>query len=614
MIFLLLLLCTVNSFQIYSDNTLLSRKIVTNVKNIFVLNAKSKTLQQSETKKSSENKNIKSATNNLDKNEGQNTLTQGSGSQINQLIIDLFQDRDMSPKQRMQELNKLIKSNRILLNHVHAVTMLQRSARSRLDITDAVSLQLIEEIIGKSSHRDNLSSMEAAHAIYGLRMLHSETKDIKSFINLLTHLVLDCDENFKGQEIGNALYGLQKFSSDSIEIKKLLNVLVMKFKDSSARLSAQEISNALYGLRKMSSDSTEVISIVQILTQKLNQCTEEFNSQCIGNSFNGLQGMDPDSPVVVDLLRALIKKLAKSNSELTSATIGSALMGLRRMNTDKIEVRTILALFALKISDSKAQLDQISFSSAMNGLRSMGEETIEMRALLGTLNDKILKMPETTLNPNILSNALSGLRKFSGESFESRSIIAAVYDKMGDGDVGGQYNSLEIGRALYGFQNMQVELCPDVTKIFIKMGNAVTNMKGPLYARDCGLALYGLKTQTDESAEVKAILKAINSKLSKSVDSFSAKSISMAMMGLSEMTSESPEVCQILTTLANRMDTLDSQACGNIIYSMKKMNSDHSAVRGFLKVLASKIEACEDMMSGQELANAFYGLQGMGCL
>jgi hypothetical protein len=51
---------------------------------------------------------------------------------------------------------------------------------------------------------------------------------------------------------------------------------------------------------------------------------------------------------------------------------------------------------------------------------------------------------------------------------------------MGNGDVGGQYNSLEIGRALYGFQNMQAELCPDVKLIFAKMRDAVRNMKGPL--------------------------------------------------------------------------------------------------------------------------------------
>jgi hypothetical protein len=145
---------------------------------------------------------------------------------------------------------------------------------------------------------------------------------------------------------------------------------------------------------------------------------------------------------------------------------------------------------------------------------------------------------------------------------------------------------------------------------------------------------------------VKALLRAINSKLLKSVDYFNAKSMSMAMMGLSEMTSESPEVCNLLTTLASRMDTLDSQvyiyiyiyvymymyiyifiyvyiyiyvykldsqACGNILYSMKKMDSKNSAVRGFLNVLAPKIESCIDVMSGQELANAFYGLQGKKC-
>ena len=49
------------------------------------------------------------------------------------------------------------------------------------------------------------------------------------------------------------------------------------------------------------------------------------------------------------------------------------------------------------------------------------------------------------------------------------------------------------------------------------------------------------------------------------------------------------------------------QACGNVLYSMKKMTSDKAEVRAFLAALAPKIEACQQPMNAQELANAFYG-------
>ena len=45
---------------------------------------------------------------------------------------------------------------------------------------------------------------------------------------------------------------------------------------------------------------------------------------------------------------------------------------------------------------------------------------------------------------------------------------------------------------------------------------------------------------------------------------------------------------------------------------MKKMTSDKAEVRAFLSALAPKIEACEQHMTAQELANAFYGAMSAG--
>ena len=376
----------------------------------------------------------------------------------------------------------------------------------------------------------------------------------------------------------------------------------------------------------MNSDCPDVLNILTVLTQKTIDCKEPFNSVCIGNCLNGLQGMSSDNAVVIEMLRALVIKVAKSPDAITSQCIGSALMGVRRMDTSTTVVKTLLAILALKINESKLVLDPISFSMALNGLRSMDESSVEMRALLSTLGDKIKNMDEKVLSPNVISNAMSGLRKMSGEHPESRQVLTAILSKMGSHVVQakangpapestntrqqpsiGQFTSLDIGRALYGLQSMSAESCPNVLPALNRMALSVRTSRGPLYARDAGLALFGLKSHIEEGVEVKEILSAITSRLSMSEDIMNAKSASMAMMGLQGLTSESKEVCDLLMLLGSRIGTLDSQACGNILYSMKKMTSNKSEVRAFLAALAPKIEACDEAMSSQELANAFYG-------
>ena len=176
-------------------------------------------------------------------------LKAGSGAAINQQIISTLEDRSKSPKERLKQLKALVQDKGALFNHVHAATMLQRCARFKLDITEAISLDTIGEILGKASYRRNLRSVEAAHAMYGLRVLNEETPDMSYYLNQLTQLILDCDEPFKAQEIGNALYGLQRFTCDKIEVRKLLSVFGTKLKSSTVQLSAQEISNSIYGER-----------------------------------------------------------------------------------------------------------------------------------------------------------------------------------------------------------------------------------------------------------------------------------------------------------------------------------------------------------------------------
>jgi hypothetical protein len=215
----------------------------------------------------------------------------------------------------------------------------------------------------------------------------------------------------------------------------------------------------------------------------------------------------------------------------------------------------------------------VSFSMAFNGLRSMDETTIEMKALLGTLADKTNSMREEVLTPNILSNALSGLKMLTGESSEARQVVAAILSKMGapsDDETQsgmrsfkhpsiGQFDSLDIGRALYGLQNMSPDSCTELRPLLERLASSIRTSKGPLFAWDAGLALYGLKSHKEESPATDQIISAITLRLSLSADVMSAKTLSMAMMGLQGLSSESGAVRDLLAVLTNRMGAFDSQ-------------------------------------------------------
>ena len=70
-------------------------------------------------------------------------------------------------------------------------------------------------------------------------------------------------------------------------------------------------------------------------------------------------------------------------------------------------------------------------------------------------------------------------------------------------------------------------------------------------------------------------------------------------------------IFRLISALTARVDVLDGQAVGNVLYSLQKMNSESPVIRNFLLVLANRIEKSSFIMSTQELSNAFWGLQGM---
>ena len=81
------------------------------------------------------------------------------------------------------------------------------------------------------------------------------------------------------------------------------------------------------------------------------------------------------------------------------------------------------------------------------------------------------------------------------------------------------------------------------------------------------------------------------------------------------MSADFAEVRNILSVLAPKVEAskelLTGQEIGNALYGLKCMSVDYSEVRNILSVLVPKIEASKDLISGQGIGNALYGLQRM---
>jgi hypothetical protein len=172
---------------------------------------------------------------------------------------------------------------------------------------------------------------------------------------------------------------------------------------------------------------------------------------------------------------------------------------------------------------------------------------------------------------------------------------------------------VDIGRALLGVQSISATQNKAVKTIIgklaveIEKSNAITRIT----AQDIGLALFGLRAQTDSSLpEIQSILSALTMTIKQCKDQFTPQIITMAMLGLSSL-SPSQEVYNTLSALSDKLKQVDSISVGSLVYSLKKMSSDVPEVRSFLKKLTPLIHSCKSQLKSQDLANAYYGLCNM---
>lgn len=547
--------------------------------------------------------------------QGLYVLKKGSGSNINKDIDNILKDGNKNHPEKIRNLQNLITSRQSELNHVHAVTIMQRCVRNRVDVTDVIPLSEIIKLFNGRNHRLEWSPSEIAQALYGMKSLSSKTPNISEYCREIEIRLMACTTKFSGQEIGNSLYGLQKFSSSSEMIRSLLSSLIPRV-DASTVLTGQEISNSLFGLRRMTSDVSEVRNLLVVLARKIDESPHDLNSQGVSNSLNGLQGMSSDIPEVITLVKSLTNKIENCSEMLSPIAIGSSLLGMRCMSSETPEVKRLLTVLIGKLKQSDAKLNPISVSSALNGLRRMSDDDEIVRQLLDVLATKILT--SSSLDPGAISSSLYGLRKVSGKFDESKRLFGALVSVINTNDTRLQFTSLDIARTLYGLQSVSCDDCFEILPVLRLVKAQIGRSKEVFTSREIGMSLYGLKSQTAKYSEVQDVVRAIAQHVARYglKDGLTPQSLSMVMMGLQGMSSTSGngvlELLHVLTPLAKAQTrVMDAQACGNVLYGLQSMSSNETEVRAFLKVLAVSMEACTEDMSPQELCNAYYGLQNM---
>lgn len=171
----------------------------------------------------------------------------GRGFIINEKIISILTSSH-NRAERISDLKVVIANHQNELNHVHAITMLHRSAKMKLPIELVVPLGFIVKVLQNSNPRIAKPS-EIAQILYGLRLLSiEESPDVVDLLKLVNAKLALCSENFNGKEIASSLYGLQKLTSSHPEVATLLKNLLPKLKNSQSKMNGQEISNALFGI------------------------------------------------------------------------------------------------------------------------------------------------------------------------------------------------------------------------------------------------------------------------------------------------------------------------------------------------------------------------------
>ena len=540
------------------------------------------------------------------------SLPDGTGAELNARIIDLFEGKRNIGEFEQSTIHHLLEKDGSAFTYAHVLTLMQRAARARLDVSSLLPLdQAVKGLNRVPRPGGKFTTGELSNAFYSLRMMRSDTPHMDDFLTLLATKLEDSDENMSSQEVANALNGMQRLSHRSKVVRRVLGTLAKKVLSSEGCMNAQEIGMSLFGLRNMG-ECAEVNAVLYALADVIDRSTEPLGSQAIGNGLNGLQHFNvEESKAASAVLTALLPRILACREPLTLKAVGGAVYGLRSSTAAGPTVRHILHFLTDSIlAQPDMALDNFSLSSALHGLRNMSDEHREVCAFLAAMTALLQRAPGMW-DAKTVANSLLGVSRMRRGSRASRHLVRAITAKITPGvdDAVDYYHN--VGLCLYGLQS--ISMCKEVRVLLSKLEEKVTAQPRALVERDVSFAFFGLKNKSSNTPEVRAMMTALAMNLALSTATMSARSASMCVQGLSRQCSRAPSTVAVLDALRPRLERthFDAQACGNILYGLHSMNTGQESVRTFLTMYGDRLEECEHRLSAQEVSNAFYGLQGM---
>ena len=510
---------------------------------------------------------------------GNSTRSPGLGAAISKEIVNCFQ----KPESPETLLLKVLQDRRKDINNIHIVTILQKCAKEKVDVTKIVSLQEIEEFLKRPSNRP-LQATEASSLLYGLRLLSPTTPYIRNFLSTITLILLECKGKFQPKDIGSSFYGLQQFSNLP-ETIDLLTVLLPKIYQSDTNFNSHDLCSTFFGLKGFH-DCIEYRAVLKAITEKFAQTNESINSLAIGNAILSVNNMNADIVEVQQLLEVAVEKinLLPTNETIPYKTFGSILFGLRSMSANNDAVRNILRVITKKLNESHiSYLPGDCISSMLTGLRCMTADNEEVKDFLRVLTNKLKYSKCELLEVGSLSRALYGLRYMKSNIAEVRDLIEAISRLIPDvSKAKTQMSAIHIANSLYGCQSMSEE-SPQVRNLFSKLILYI-EASHDLNWKDIDLsqALYGLQSASSSASETLGLLKALLPKIKASEATLSPRAFGMAMYGMRGMSSSHPVVTEILVELTKRIRGLDAQSISNSLYALKSMDSNSDEVCSML--------------------------------
>jgi hypothetical protein len=306
------------------------------------------------------------------------------------------------------------------------------------------------------------------------------------------------------------------------------------------------------------------------------------------------------------------------------------------------ETRSTLPSKALKdmISDrdffSDASITQFEVDRIVNSELPMlsSRDVIQFMYLTIKLSKRRRIHPVSIL-PRHLPLVVECFNKFTITNANARDMATLIYSLQGvwENDIGakdflilmtkivnislndskhGRFTSQGVSMTLFGLRSMSSESL-EVRNLLRALKPKVERCSEEFNVQEIGNALNGLKGMSSDHSEVRAILSALVPKV-QSCSELDAQAIGNALFGMKRMSSDHSEVRAMISALVPKVQScskLDNQAIGNALFGMKKMSSDHAEVRAMILALVPKVQSCKEELKAQAVGNALFGLQGM---